>query len=144
MPFSFSSQGSLAFVRWGTPTMDDVEPMLERLRRMRREVGPAILISFVPEDAAAPAPEVAREMARRFPDLMAECSRLHTVFEGTGFFIGFKRSVLTGMILASDKLNASKQRLAVSIHGTVDEVAVTLSAQQRADLALLLSEVRAA
>jgi hypothetical protein len=144
MPFSFSNQGSLVFVRWGKPTMHDLEPVLEHLRRVRRESGPAIAVLFVPEDAAAPEPEVAREMARRFPDLMAECSRVHQVFEGSGFFIGFKRSVLTGMLLASNKLNPPSKRLVVSIHATVDEVAATLAPDQRADLWRLLSEARAA
>ena len=148
MPFSFSNQGAIAFIRWGTPTMDDVEPVLEHLRRLRREAGPAILINFVPEDAAAPAPEVAKQMARRFPDLMAECSHLHQVFEGSGFFVGFKRSVLTGMLLASNKLNAAKgpsaRRLMVSIHATVDEVAATLTPEQREDLVRLVAGARAA
>lgn len=119
--------------------MDDVEPVLDHLRRVRSEAGPPILINFVPADAAAPAPDVARQMARRLPELMVECTRLHQVFEGTGFFIGFKRSVLTGMLLATNKVGASKQRVAISIHATVEEVALTLSTEQRADLLRLRS-----
>ena len=144
MPFAFSSQGTIAFIRWGTPTMDDLEPVLEHLRRVHRTVGPPIAVIIVPADAAAPAPEVAKEMSRRFPDLMAECARVHQVFEGSGFFIGFKRSVLTGMIVASNKLSASRKRIAVSIHATVEDVATTLSPEQRADLLQLRSGVRAA
>ncbi len=124
--------------------MEDLEPVLDHLRRVRREVGPPVTVCYVPADANAPAPEVAQAMSRRLHEMAALCVRVHQVFEGTGFFIGFKRSVLTGMILASNKLAAPARRVAVSVHATLDEVAATLTAEQQADLFTLAATARAA
>ena len=134
----------MALIHWGTPLMADIEPTLDHLRRVRREVGPPIAVCFVPADAAPPAPEVAKEMARRLPEMAALCIRVHQVFDGSGFFVGFKRSVLTGMLLATNKLSAPHRRVAVSVHASIEEVAETLSPDQQVDLMTLVATVRAA
>ena len=140
MPYSFSNRGSVALVRWGEPVMSDVEACLDEVTRCRREVGLLVLVLFVPEAAPAPPKDVSAAMVRRLPELAAQARQIFQVFEGSGFFIGFKRSVLTGMLLASNKMARRDKRLLLTVHGTFDEVAANLSPADRRDLLALVTD----
>jgi hypothetical protein len=140
MPYSFTNRGSVALVRWGEPVMSDVETCLDEVRRCRREVGPLVLVIFVPEGAPAPPRDVSAAMVVRFPELAAQTRLMFQVFEGSGFFVGFKRSVLTGMLLAASAVTPKARRMQLSVHGTFEEVAAHLSPADRRDLQELVAE----
>ena len=144
MPYTFSTQGSVAVVRWGEPTMDDLVPCMEDVRRVQKTVGTPYLVLIVPEGSPAPAPGVKDEMIRLLPDLAGTCITMHQVFEGSGFFIGFKRSVLTGMLLAAARLTPASRRLSYSVNATIDEVAARLPRESHADLYAACSQLSAA
>jgi hypothetical protein len=134
MPYAFSTQGSVAVVRWGEPLMEDLVPCMEDVRRVQQTVGTPYLVLVVPEGAPAPSSATRDEMIRLIPELATTCLSMHQVFEGSGFFIGFKRSVLTGMLLAAGKLTPASKRVAYSVNATIEEVAARLPREVHADL----------
>ncbi len=141
MPFSFSSRGAVALVRWETPENDDFDALLAQLAKVDQDVGRPILVSLVAADAGVPRPETALAWGRRLPELVEACASIHKVFEGTGFAVGVKRSVLTGMILTARRLGASGSPGRWTIHGSLDTVLDALGSQQRADLAALAAQL---
>jgi hypothetical protein len=144
MPYLLSSQGSVALLQWGVPVMEDLERVIEDVRRLRDEVGPPVLVLFIPEGSSPPAADVANRMVRRLPELARQRRSLHQVFAGAGFSVGFKRSVLTGMLLAANKLAPASQRISLTVHGTFEEAAARLPPGDRADLLALATVAQAA
>jgi hypothetical protein len=142
MPFSFANRGTVAIVRWGVPIMSDVEACLDQVRERHRQVGPLVLVLLVPEAGPAPSANVTAAMVHRFPELSDYSRAMFQVIEGTGFSSGFKRSVVTGMLLAANKVAPKHKRVQLTVLGTLEEVATHVPPADRRDLLALAAEAR--
>jgi hypothetical protein len=145
MSFAFFSHGSVALIEWGTPELADVERVLAQVRRVRERGEPVLLVTYISEDAPAPSGEVQREMARHMNDLASICATGHAVFEGSGFFIAFKRSVLTGMLFASKGLSKKPThhwRIHASFDGVIEQVPANRLPELRATLKAFYAAAR--
>jgi hypothetical protein len=144
MSFRYFSHQSVAIVLWATPELADVEALIVYIRAERERRGvPVLYVSIVPHGAPPPATDVMKEMIRRFPDLNEHCEAIVQVFEGEGFASGFKRSVLTGMILAVNQCVPVERRLQVRSESTLAGVITKVPVARRSEWLGALAAYRA-
>lgn len=128
-----SSDGGV-FVLWGTPTKEDLERVLERVRLTAAAAGHRIVfVARVPESAPAPDDEVRAYLKSITPRLIEDCSSYHAVLEGGGFVSAAKRAILTGL------LQLGFRNGTFFVHGHVDGVLAKIAPSSRPQAQSLLS-----
>ena len=104
-------------VRWLEPNVDDIREIVKKVNELGRKTDNRLIyVAIAPDSSTPPDNETRDAMVKSMDDMIQVCSSLHLVVEGTGFRNSIKRSVLTGILLASGK---SKN---FYVHANFDEV----------------------
>ncbi len=122
------------YALWGKPNKVDFARLLERIRAAtKRNGGPIIYVSRVPDGAPPPDAEVRRYLDELMPAIVECCSSYHVVLEGTGFMAALKRGVLVSLF------QISQRRGPCFVHATCDDVVRHVGAEKVATVTSLLS-----
>ena len=114
------------FVRWQSPVMSDVLPLLRAVQKAAAKVGgPVVGVSILPEDSPPPTDDVRKAMARSMEDMLAATDSLHFIMEGDGFRHSIGRNALATILLFS----ANRKRIFVhpTVHAALTSVANKLT-----------------
>lgn len=119
--------GSVYFVRWRLPEVEDMQRIVRDVATQRRERGKLLtFVALAPESSSPPGAAARQHMPILMNSALDHCDEMHLVFEGTGFSHSVKRSVMAAVFLAGGK------RDRVHVHARVQEI---LRAQPRPDIA---------
>ena len=125
------------YALWGRPTQLDVARILERIRAsVKRNAGPIIYVSRVPDGAPPPDAQVRRYLGELMPTIVECCSSYHVVLEGTGFMAAVKRGVLVSLF------QIGQRRGPCFVHATCDDVVRHVGADKVATVTGLLNRAR--
>jgi hypothetical protein len=112
------------FVRWQSPAMSDVLPLLRAVQKAAGKVGgPVIGVSILPEDSPPPTDDVRKAMARSMEDMLAVADSLHFIMEGDGFRHSIGRNALATILLFS----ANRKR--IFVHPTVQAALTSVASK---------------
>ncbi len=120
--------GGVFLVRWTAPQAEDVEAITRELEHARARVGRQVdYIAVVPASSPPPDKTTRHAMVKVLERLESVCRKVHMVVEGEGFANSIRRSVLTGILLASRKAEL------VAIYSSIDQALVQIAeAEDRA------------
>lgn len=122
MPYRSAVIDRIHIVRWREPTLADVVPVVEEVKRAATKAGtPFFGIAIVPEDASVPDDRTREAMSKRLPELFEVVESMHFVVEGTGFRLAIVRSVIAAFVFLS-----SKSRGRLFVHSTVDSALIQI------------------
>ena len=130
----------LFVVRWiGTPTTDDLASQLREVRAASQAAGHMVVyVAVVPRDMPPLTGPVRTELMRLAPELLKYCHAVYNVIEGTGFAATLLRSMVAGMVFASNV------RGKAHVHATVDSVLAHLCPVLGMDREAVTAQLRAA
>ena len=112
------------YVRWLEPDAQDPNRIFREVAQATKTLGgPVIYIGVSPAQSPAPDKETRQAMVRVFEHLNQHCTAMHLVFEAKGFKASIKRNVMTGILLASRKLQN------VKVHRSEEEALAQLTDQ---------------
>jgi hypothetical protein len=118
---------------WGTPQIDDVDLLIERLRfRVAATKTPVFYVTRVPSEAPAPTLDVRNCIKRRLPALVECCASYHVILEGDGFAAAMKRAVLLSLFQLAQK------RGLFHVHPTLEVFRQKIPFEWRSEITRLL------
>lgn len=109
--------GSVFFVRWVEPALDDVEHIVHEVEALSRSVKmPCVYVAIIGDGVPPPDEKVRKAMTDAMPRMLEHCATMHFVIEGTGFGNALARSALAATLL----LAPARKR--TYVHKRVEEV----------------------